>query len=81
MGGGGTAQHNGKHNCFWNQLPLVRFPVFPYKNSTKKIADVTEVNQKRSLEESREWFETVDQTHLVLASGKQILQKDVTELK
>ena len=51
------------------------------KISEAKIVDAAEANQKRSLEESRQWLQTVDQTHLVLASGKQILQKDITKLK
>ena len=39
-----------------------------------------EVNQQRWLEESRQWLENVDRTHLVLAStllasGQQVLQK------
>ena len=37
--------------------------------------DVAEVNQWLWLEESGQLFENVDQTHLVLASGKQVLQK------
>ena len=34
-----------------------------------------EVNQQRWLEESRQWLENVDRTHLVLASDKPVLQK------
>ena len=37
--------------------------------------DVAEVNQQHWLEESGRWFANVDQTHLVLASGKPVLQK------
>ena len=33
------------------------------------------VNQWRWLEESGHWLENVDRTHLVLASGNQVLQK------
>ena len=40
------------------------------------IIDVAEVNQLHWLEESRQWLENVDQTHLVLASGKPVLQKN-----
>ena len=40
-----------------------------------KIVDVAELNQRRGLEESGQWLEYVDRTHLVLASGKQVLQK------
>ena len=42
--------------------------------------DVAEVDQRRWLEESRQWLENVDQTHLVLASGKRVLQKRYKEL-
>ena len=40
-----------------------------------KIADVAEVNQWHSLGESEQWLDVVDQTHLVLASGKIVVQK------
>ena len=36
---------------------------------------VAEVNQKLCLRESGQWLENVDQSHLVLASGKLVLQK------
>ena len=38
-----------------------------------KIVDVAEVNQWCCLEESGQWLENVDQTHLVVASGKLVL--------
>ena len=34
--------------------------------SVEKTVDVSEVNQWRCLEESGQWLENVDQTHLVL---------------
>ena len=34
-----------------------------------KMVDAAEVNQRRCIEESGQWLENVDQTHLVLASG------------
>ena len=37
--------------------------------------DVAEVNQRHWLEESRQWLENVDRTHLVLGSGKPVPQK------
>ena len=37
--------------------------------------NVDEVNQRRSLEESGQWLENVDRTHLILVSGKLVLQK------
>ena len=40
-----------------------------------KIVNVAEVNQWRCLEESGQWPENVDRTHLLLASGKPVLQK------
>ena len=57
------------------QLPWVRFPVFSQKFIIK-IIHFAEVNQQRWLEESGQWLENVHQTHLVLASGKPVLQKD-----
>ena len=36
---------------------------------------VAEVNQRRWLEESGEWLENVDPTHLALTSGKPVSQK------
>ena len=38
-----------------------------------KFVAATEVNQQRCLEESGQWLENVDCTHLVLASGKLVL--------
>ena len=40
----------------------------PKKFPEEKIVNVAEVNQRRCLEESGQWFENVNQTHLVLAS-------------
>ena len=45
--------------------------------SRGKIVDVAEVNKWPCLEKSRQWVENVDQTLLVLASGKLVLQKIV----
>ena len=42
-----------------------------------KIVDVAEVNQWNCLEEGGQWLENVDQTHLVLASGELVLQKNI----
>ena len=36
----------------------------------EKVIDVAEVNQWRWLEESGQWLENVDRTHLILASGQ-----------
>ena len=52
-------------------------PRFDFQHSReKKIILVAEVYQWRWLEESGQWLENVDQTHLVLASGKPALQKN-----
>ena len=45
------------------------------KNFRGKIIDVAEVNQRRWLEESGQWHENVDRTHLDLASDKPVSQK------
>ena len=42
----------------------------------EKNIDIVEVNQWHTLEESGEMLENVDRTHLVMASGEQVLQKD-----
>ena len=52
------------------QLP--QFPAFP-KIFRGKIIDVAEAFC--CLEESGQWLENVDKTHLVLASGKTVNQK------
>ena len=44
-----------------------------------KIIDVAEVNQQCRLDECGQWLENVDQTHLVLASGKPVLQKKLKD--
>ena len=41
----------------------------------EKIINVAEVNQQHWLEESGQWLDNVDQTHLVLASGRPVLRK------
>ena len=55
-------------------------PVFDSQHSQKifrgKNINVAEVNQQRRLRESGQWLENVDQTHLVLACGKPVLQKN-----
>ena len=45
------------------------------KKITGKIIDVAEVNQPPWLEEHGQGVENVDRTHLVLASGRPVLQK------
>ena len=49
-------------------------PSSPWFDS-QEIVYVAEINQWRCSEESGQWLENVDQTHLVLASGKLVLQK------
>ena len=58
------------------QLTWVQITAFPPKKfKVTSISDVAEVNQQHWLEESGRWFANVDQTYLVLASGKPVLQK------
>ena len=45
--------------------------------SDEIIIDIAEVNQQRWLEESGQWLENVDQTHLVQARGKPVQQKRI----
>ena len=49
-------------------------PSSPKIFSEEKIVDVAEVNEWRCFEESEQWLENVDRTHLVFASGKLVLQ-------
>ena len=51
-------------------------PSVPPKNSEERLINVAEVNQQRCLEEREQWLENVDLTHLVLASGNAVLQKN-----
>ena len=44
--------------------------------SVPDIVDVAEVNQQRWLEKSGQWLENADQTFLVLASDKPVVQKE-----
>ena len=50
-------------------------PSIPKKISEETIVIVAEVNQGRCFEESGQWPENVDRTHLVLATVKLVLQK------
>ena len=52
-----------------------RGPTIDYRYSQKNYFDVAEIYQWRWLEESGQRLENVDQSHLVLASGKLVLQK------
>ena len=47
------------------------------KKIQKKNDRCCEVNQWRWLDESGQWLEIVDQTHLVLAGRKAVLQKKI----
>ena len=49
-------------------------PRFDSPHSWEKIGNVTEVNQRRCLEESEQWLEKVDLAHRVISSGKLVLQ-------
>ena len=48
-------------------------PSVPF--TEENIVDVAEVNQRCCLEESGQWLENVECTHLILASAKLVLQK------
>ena len=55
-------------------------PSVPKNISDEQIVDVAEINQRLNVRESQQWLENVDQTHLVLASGKLVLQHIATIL-
>ena len=56
--------------CLSGYRSHIKLPfIYPPKNLEEKIVDVAEVHQRRCSEESGQWFENVDRTHLVLASG------------
>ena len=57
-----------------SQLPWVHFPAVP-KFFKGKIADVAEVNLRHCLQESGRWLENADGANVVLAIGKEVLQK------
>ena len=52
-------------------------PIILKKISEEKIIIVAEVNQRRLLEESGQWLENYNQTHLGLAIGKPVLNSGV----
>ena len=54
-------------------------PSIPQIISKENIIVVADVNQQRWFEKSGQWLENVDWTHLVLASGKPVLQKTLAE--
>ena len=45
------------------------------KKVEPKIVEIAQVNQQHCIGEREQWLENVNQTHLVLASGKFVLQK------
>ena len=69
----------GGERCWIAQSKQACSPGFDSQRSQNlirgKIFNVAEVNQRRWLEESGLRLENVNQTHLVLASGKPVLQK------
>ena len=50
-------------------------PSFPDIFSEEKIGSAAKVNQQRCFEESGQWLENVDQTHLELSGKLVVLQK------
>ena len=59
------------HACFCHRFGSQHSPIFSEEN----LVDVAEVNQWRWLEESRQWLENVDQTHLAPAGANLVIQK------
>ena len=66
----GAAQHRGSGLASHPAAPgsIPRIP---------EIIDIAEVNQRCWLEESGQWLENVARVHLVPASGKPVLQKEI----
>ena len=59
-----------------SRLGCLEFNSKSSPNFRAKIVSVAEFNQWRCLEESGQWLENVNRTHLVLACGKIVLQKN-----
>ena len=63
----------------WHRRSILDSLGFEFQQSPKnirgKIINGAEIYQQHWLEESELWLEIFDQTHLVLASGKPVLQK------
>ena len=81
-GGGGGGGGGGQRSTMVSILTsgpscpgfnVTAFPIFFQKFF---FVNVAEVNQWRCLEESGQLLENVDQTHLVLSSGRLVLQKE-----
>ena len=68
-------QHSTMVSIHPDPADMGSIPSVPKKISEEAIIDVAEGNQQRWLEESGQWVENFHQTHLVLASVKQVLQK------
>ena len=58
-----------------NPAVLVWIPSALKIFSWERIVNVAEVNQQRCLEESGQWLENVNRTHLHGTSGKLVIQK------
>ena len=71
-----AAQLGDQLACFQTQMPQDCFPAF-----TIFFVDVAEVYTRNCLEESGQFLENVDPTHLVLASGKRVLQNNTKTTK
>ena len=80
MGGGGRIAQRLAYLLPSTPVPG-SMPSIPNKISEIKIFNVAEVNQQCCLEESGQWLENVNQTHLVLASGKLVLQNIKQKIK
>ena len=56
---------------------LGSIPSIPVNFSKEKIINVAEFNPWHWLEESGQWLENVDQTHIVLPNGKPVAQQNI----
>ena len=62
-------------SCTWQHCTSYSFVIWENAAYPINIINVAEVIQRCWLEESGQWLDNVDRTHLVLASGKPVLQK------
>ena len=65
---------NGLHTCFWAQQPRVWFQAFP-KISEQKLLMLLSLINGNIYRKVDKLLENGDWTHLVVASGKLVLQK------
>ena len=74
----------GGGDCLGTEVEFLLLTQRPWDNSLlfmKMYFNVDEIYQRRWLEESEQWLENDDQTHLVLVSSKLVLQRSIISLK